>query len=203
MFPLEISFRNFESTEPVKQAVEKYASKLEKHFDNIESGRVVLSAPHRHSQQGKIFHVNIQLKVPGQKLVVSHEPENDHTHEDIYITIRDSFEAMKKELDRYVRKLNKQEELRGHVTPPRGKVIKVFLESGYGFLKSKDGEEVYFHENSVLNQDFYNLSIGDTVLYSLEMGEKGPQASSLSLTQKKKDKNPRKEEEIPFGKTSI
>ena len=186
MFPLEITFRDFESSEPIKQAAEKHAKKLEKHFDHIVSGHVILSAPHRHSHQGKIFHVNIQLKVPGSLLVVNHEPEKDHAHEDIYVTIRDSFDAMRRELDHYARKLNKSTEMRGHVTPPRGTVIKLFPERGYGFLEAEDGEEVYFHQNSVLNGKFKYLSIGDRVRYSFEMGDKGPQASSVALSNKKR-----------------
>jgi cold shock CspA family protein len=67
----------------------------------------------------------------------------------------------------------------------RGIVTKLFPEEGYGFLKRPDiEEEVYFHKNSVLHGDFDRLAIGRVVRYALEMGQEGPQASSVQIISK-------------------
>ena len=50
-----------------------------------------------------------------------------------------------------------------------------------GFIETADGREIYFHRNSVLNDAFSRLAPGTRVAFSEEMGEKGPQASSVKL----------------------
>lgn len=62
--------------------------------------------------------------------------------------------------------------------PLHARVIRIFPQEGYGFLQARDGSDVYFHENSVLD-GFDKLEVGTKVTYSVEMGTKGPQASSL------------------------
>ena len=44
-----------------------------------------------------------------------------------------------------------------------------------------DGREVYFHKNSVLAPGFDHLEVGHEVHFAEEMGEKGPQASTVRL----------------------
>ena len=48
-------------------------------------------------------------------------------------------------------------------------------------IGSADGREVYFHENSVLDDGFKKLHAGAEVRFAEEEGEKGPQASTVSL----------------------
>ena len=50
---------------------------------------------------------------------------------------------------------------------------------GFGFLASADGREIYFHRNSVLDNAFASLSPGQRVTFFEEIGEKGPQASTV------------------------
>ena len=64
-------------------------------------------------------------------------------------------------------------------SPPRVRITALFPDKGYGFLTSPEGYDVYFHENSVVNKDFKKLEIGMEVRFAEEMGEKGPQASSV------------------------
>ena len=51
----------------------------------------------------------------------------------------------------------------------------------FGLLESSDGREIYFHRNSVLDDDYSRLAVGSRVTYAEEMGEKGPQASTVKL----------------------
>jgi len=51
----------------------------------------------------------------------------------------------------------------------------------FGFLEAADGHEVYFHRNSVLDGAYNRLAVGTHVAFAEEMGEKGPQASTVKL----------------------
>ncbi len=55
---------------------------------------------------------------------------------------------------------------------------------GYGFIRSFDNLEVYFHRNSVLHGDFERLTVGTEVRFEPEEGDKGLQASSVQIVAK-------------------
>ena len=60
-------------------------------------------------------------------------------------------------------------------------MARIFPEAGYGFLATLDGREVFFHRNSVLDEAFNRLDVGTEVSFVEELGEKGPQASTVKL----------------------
>jgi cold shock CspA family protein len=66
----------------------------------------------------------------------------------------------------------------------RGLVVRLFMDQGYGFLRSADEEEIYFHRNSVLHDDFPRLTVGTEVRYEPSVGEMGPQASTVQIVNK-------------------
>ena len=51
----------------------------------------------------------------------------------------------------------------------------------FGLLESSDGQEIYFHRNSVLDDAFPHLAVGTRVTFAEELGEKGPQASTVKV----------------------
>jgi cold shock CspA family protein len=55
----------------------------------------------------------------------------------------------------------------------------VHAEDDYGFIVTPDGREVYFHRNSVVGGDFDRLEAGADVRFVEELGEQGPQASTV------------------------
>jgi cold shock CspA family protein len=55
-------------------------------------------------------------------------------------------------------------------------VAKLFPQ-GYGYIETADGREVYFHANSVLNDQ--GLKLGTRVSFVEEAGERGAQASTV------------------------
>ena len=61
----------------------------------------------------------------------------------------------------------------------------IYPEQDYGFLRTVDGEQVYFHRNSVLHNHWERLSVGTSVRYEPQLGEKGMQASTVELVDKR------------------
>jgi len=68
--------------------------------------------------------------------------------------------------------------------PATGPVV-VTANHPFGFLEAADGHEVYFHRNSVLPDAYDRLAVGTRVTFAEEMGEKGPQASTVKLLGKR------------------
>jgi ribosomal subunit interface protein len=98
--PLQITTRGVEHSEALEAHIRDKAKKLDKFFDHIMSCRVVVEAPHKHHHQGKQFNVRIDIGVPGDEIAVN----RDH-HEDVYVALRDAFDAAQRQVEDYVRKI--------------------------------------------------------------------------------------------------
>jgi len=97
--------------------------------------------------------------------------------------IRRTFETARREVQRVIQKQA------GDVKIPAQEksvamVEKLFEEEDYGFLRTTEGEQLYFHRNSVLHNHWDHLNPGVAVRYSAEMGKKGLQATTVELVEK-------------------
>lgn len=182
MIPFQICFRNLPPSDFIWIDVQQRIEKLERFFDHIVSCNVVISAPHRHHHKGKIPHVEVRLHVPGANLIVNRELEKDRSHEDIYIVIADAFQAVTRQLEDYVRR--KRQYVKERHALPHAFVSQLSPDGEFGFIQTSDGRELYFHQNAVLDGKIENLRVGTEVRFAEEVGEKGPQVSTLHVVGK-------------------
>jgi ribosomal subunit interface protein len=120
MIPLKINFTDFSSSPAVTDAIERKASKIERFHDRVTSCDVFVSAPHQHEKK-KIYHIRIHLVIPGKEFVVNRETEKNYAHHDIYIAIRDAFDALYRQLEAHSTK--RQESFKPQVGPAHGRVV--------------------------------------------------------------------------------
>lgn len=175
--PLQITGRDLTLSASLESEIRDRAGKLELFCDKIMRCKVVLEGPAQHHRKGGPFKVRIDLTVPGSELVVNHQSD-----EDLYVAVRDAFDAARRQLEDYVRR--QRGDVKAHAEPPYGHVSKLFEEEGYGFIETADGREIYFHRNSVLVPGFENLKVGAPVRFTEEAGEKGPQATTVTSASK-------------------
>lgn len=98
--PPQITIRDIEHSDALETHIRDKVNKLDEFFDRIMSCRVVVEMPHKHHHQGKQFNVRLDIGVPGSELVVN----RDHA-EDVYVALRDAFDAAKRQLEDYARKM--------------------------------------------------------------------------------------------------
>jgi len=177
--PLQITFRHMKRSESVEARILERAAKLERLHDQIMTGRVVVDLPQQRQRKGKVFQVRVDITVPGRELVVNRDPLLNHAHEDVYVAIEDAFDAMERKLKEHSREV--QGETRRDIGESRGTIATLFPAEGYGFIEGRDGRQIYFHRNSVLNDGFERLHQGMMVRFAEEDGEKGPQASTVEV----------------------
>jgi len=94
----QVVFRGIEHSQAVEKAVHKRVEKLERFSDQIKSLRVTLESPHNNHHKGKVYHVGVEALIPRHDIVVTHEQHDKHEHEDIYVAIRDAFNAVERRL---------------------------------------------------------------------------------------------------------
>jgi ribosomal subunit interface protein len=171
--PLQITARDVSLSEAAQADIRAKAENLETYYNGIIGCRVVVEGPVRHHRKGP-FTVRIDLSVPGAELVVDRQAD-----EDLYVAIRDAFDAARRRLEDYARR--QRGEVKSREEPPRGRVSRLFPAEDYGFLETPDGREIYFHRHSVLHPGFDRLAVGTEVRFAEESGEKGPQATTVAI----------------------
>jgi cold shock CspA family protein len=183
--PIEIDFQGMAANPGVRDNINKHVSQLEERFGRIIAGRVVLKAPGGHHQKGGLYEINIRLTLPeGREVVIGHTAQNDERYSDLNFSINDTFKRARRQLQDQVRKL--QGQVKRHEGTPVGTVVELDPLGEFGRIETEDGREIYFHRNSVLGGEFPRLTVNSRVTYAEEVGEKGPQASTVKLIEKHK-----------------
>jgi ribosome-associated translation inhibitor RaiA len=126
-YPVTITFRNMAPSTAIEKHLRERAAKLDAFSDRILGCRVTVESPHRHHHKGKAYHVHVELSVPGRDIVINraptrlstakldsrsgeaipredHRPSKHGAHKDLYVAIRDAFNAAGRKLQDYVRR---------------------------------------------------------------------------------------------------
>lgn len=172
--PLQITMRDIPHSDALDAYIKMKVAKLEGVFSHIVGCHVVVAVPHKHQHQGKQFNVRIELNVPGKEIVVNH----DH-HEDVYVALRDAFDAAKRQVDDYLNRLNRQ--TKEHDREFVGHVVQLFLEEEYGFIGRADGARFYFNSDNLVSPSFANLKEGDEVKFIENAYSERLQAKRVSV----------------------
>jgi ribosomal subunit interface protein len=174
--PIQIAFRGMSTSKALTAKIRRRADKLDRYHDGIVSCRVVIEQLHQRHQQGNLFHVRIEVGVPGAELVVGREHHDNHRGEDPWVAVNDAFDKMDRQLEDYGRKQNNRSKT--HAVPLHGTVTMV--NPDHGFIRTPDDREVYFHGNSVV-EGYDRVESGTQVRFDLHEGEglDGPQASTV------------------------
>ena len=177
----QIRFRGMEPSPSVEEIVRERIDRLSRFHDRITSCVVVIEAPHRHGHQGKIYRAQVNISVPGATIVTGQMTPENHAHEDVYVAIRDSFDAAQRQLEDIVRKKSGHR-VKAHPETLRGRIARLVQDEGYGFITALDGREFFFRRESLTSDEQWAaLSEGTEVRFSEHAGEQGPHASAVAL----------------------
>jgi cold shock CspA family protein/ribosome-associated translation inhibitor RaiA len=178
--PVEIDFQGTSGTPEVHASIEKHVAELEQWYGRVTACRVVLKGPGGHHRTGGLYEVNVRLALPnGREVNVGRTAQADERQAALSFAINDAFKHVRRRLQDHVRRV--QGQVKQHESQPMGIVKSLDASGEFGFLEAADGHEIYFHRNSVLDGAYNRLALGMHVAFAEEMGEKGPQASTVKL----------------------
>jgi CspA family cold shock protein len=60
-----------------------------------------------------------------------------------------------------------------------GSIKKIMKDRGFGFIRTEDGKEVFFHRSECRSGDFETFEQGQSVDFEMENDPKGPRARSV------------------------
>ncbi|MDA8231339.1 MAG: HPF/RaiA family ribosome-associated protein [Magnetospirillum sp.] len=176
----QITFRNMSPPMGAEDRIREKIAELERFFPRIMGCRVMVERLHHRHRKGDVFHVRLDVTVPGGELVVSRDPAEHHAHEDVQVAIHDAFDEARRRLEDHARRA--RADVKVHAVPTHGRIVRLFPYEGYGFIEGPDGREVYFRREALSGADFDDLAIGGEVRFFFHEGEgeKGEQASTVT-----------------------
>lgn len=178
--PVEIEYQDMAARPAVQEQVADHVNKLEQRYGRITACRVIVKGPGNRHQTGGLYEINIRLALPdGREVNVGRTSKADERHSDLPFAINDAFKRARRQLQDNARRMEGM--IKSHEGQPIGTVVRLDPAGEYGFLRSSDGAEIYFHRNSVLDGEFSDLAVGARVVFAEEIGEKGAQASTVKL----------------------
>jgi cold shock CspA family protein/ribosome-associated translation inhibitor RaiA len=172
---LHIESRNVAMTPRWKTEVEERMADLQAGHDDLLHGRVTLTKNLHHKKDRRVAEALVVVTLPGRHTITARKEEK--TFEE---AIRAAFVSVNIELEKFRGKRATTEVRTPPVPPLRGVICKLFPQEGYGFILKEGGGEVYFHKNALHGLTFEALEDGVEVVFNLEPGEKGPQATTVN-----------------------
>jgi ribosomal subunit interface protein len=95
--PLQITFRGMKHCDALAQRITAKMSKLRRIEPRILGCRVIVEALPAPSK-GSRFTVHIRVTMPGAELVATHDRDMADSHDNVYLALRDSVDAIVRQL---------------------------------------------------------------------------------------------------------
>jgi cold shock CspA family protein/ribosome-associated translation inhibitor RaiA len=175
----EIIFHDVDRSEWVENYIGERVQRLERFAEGITRCHVTLTQEVASHTKGNRYSVMVEVRLPpNHDLAAKKQKVVKDMQTQLPALINQAFGAIETQLKRTAQL--RRAEVKTHDSEPRGLVAKLSPE-GFGFIRTFDNQEVYFHRNSVLHGDFERLAVGAEVRFNPEEGEQGLQASSVQL----------------------
>jgi cold shock CspA family protein/ribosome-associated translation inhibitor RaiA len=167
---VHIEGRNLEILPEWRAKIEAELARLQKHYhDPILHARVEIIGTAHHKLGA--FQVQLVMVVPGDTITLGRSGEL------VVPLLMEAFDALDRRLRQHSQAIQHQVKTHAPGGARHGRVVRLFLDDGYGFIERDDGLEVYFHAHAVKKGKFKELTPGTAVIFAQERGEQGPQAT--------------------------
>ena len=132
--PVQVTFRNMAGSPALEQKIRARAVWLETFYSGLVGCRVLVEIPHRHRERGRPVHVRIELSLPGEDVIVSHEPtlhatlkdlqgdarhkdaDVEGAHKDALVAVHDAFDIARRRLEDFARR--QRSDVKGRYVAP-------------------------------------------------------------------------------------
>jgi ribosome-associated translation inhibitor RaiA/cold shock CspA family protein len=153
----------------VREWITQRLEALDTPYQDILHARVTLLKHERHHKGSE--EVRIFVTLPGKTLPAT------GTGETLDDALYEAMEIITQDLRTF--RTRRQYAVKTPGPRPRGRIVRLFPESGYGFIETESHREVYFHAHALHGIAFATLTVGMPVELEIEEGHAGLQASRV------------------------
>lgn len=197
--PPEMAFRGVEPTDELKNMILDGIETLESVYPNLISCRSMVADDTPDQTSGKSYRVRLEVGIPGKSVVVDRQHSEADEPPTLEQTINEAFSVARKRLVK-AKKLQRGE-TKVHELPPHGRVVRLLVDDTgvrYGFIENREGRQIYFHEEALVDLEYDDLEVGDEVRYAAAQGDEGLQASTVAKLEPQ-EIGPTQEKEVPMS----
>jgi cold shock CspA family protein/ribosome-associated translation inhibitor RaiA len=166
---LEISAQHTEVHPRWREMIERHLAKLNGQATRMVRMHVTLVHSTHHLRGNE--EVRILASLPGHTLRVQKARAN------MGDAIHAAFAALQRELESDI--AHRRSPTREYGPRFSGVISQLFAARGYGFIRTPEEQEIYFHRDALHNLSFADLHEGLAVEFDVEHGTKGPQAARV------------------------
>jgi cold shock CspA family protein/ribosome-associated translation inhibitor RaiA len=177
---LKIEAKNLEIRKSWQDKIEEERNRLIRHYANfVLHLRVTIEATPGYKEGG--YEVRLVASVPNDTVAVKRWGES------VRSLLTESFDVLGAQLKEILKKKQNHKTAKGAGMVMDGKatgiVRKIVADEAYGFIATNDKLDVFFHANALKDVAINELSEGDEVLFAMEEGDKGLQATWVRVGQ--------------------
>lgn len=197
--PPEMAFRGVEPTDELKNRILDGIETLEGVYPNLISCRSMVADDTPDQTSGKNYRVRLEIGIPGKAVVVDRQHPDADERPTLVQTINEAFSIARKRLVK-AKKLQRGE-TKVHELPPHGRVVRLLVDDTgvrYGFIENREGRQIYFHEEALVDLEYDDLEVGDEVRYAAAQGDEGLQASTVAKLEPQ-EIGPTQEKDVPMS----
>ncbi len=169
---LKVEGRNLDLRKSWQEKIEEEKERLGRHHPGLVHNLRISIEATSHQKQGG-HEVKLVAGVPNDTVVVTRKGEL------VRPLVTEAFDTLGLQLKELQRKRRQSQKMAdaGDAGSVLGTIKSLSPFESYGFIATLEGKDVYFHENSLKNLVMDDLAEGDSVVFGLSQGDKGPQAA--------------------------
>ncbi|HTR15895.1 MAG TPA: HPF/RaiA family ribosome-associated protein [Acetobacteraceae bacterium] len=96
---LQITFKGTDQSDALEARIREKMERLTRLAPDLQRCHVTVEGPPRHSHQGRLWRIVFELSLPGGPIVVGRAGAENPAHDDVYVALRDAFEAAARQLE--------------------------------------------------------------------------------------------------------
>jgi cold shock CspA family protein/ribosome-associated translation inhibitor RaiA len=169
-----IEFHRLDRSPALEEAITKRVHELEHLHPALMTCHATVDEEGLHRHQGHRFTIRVDVRVKGHEYAFTRQH-----HEDPFVAVREVFDAAKRVLQDDIRLA--RGDVKQHAPTLRGRIARVNVKEGFGFIEAEDGREWYFGRDNVAHPAFDDLAPGQPVAFIEDNGADGPQAKRVSV----------------------
>lgn len=165
---LQIETRSLELRKSWQEKIDEEKERLIRHHPGlVHNLRITIEATKHHQKGG--YEVRVVAAVPNDTVVVKRKGEK------VGPLLTEAFNTLGLQLKELQRKRRQTIKFKENVpySDAAGVITRIFTDEAYGLIRTPEGQEVYFHENSLKSMALNQLAEGDRVIFGQDLGEDG------------------------------
>lgn len=104
MIPTDVTFQGIPASDALRNSIIERVERLARQAPEALGCHVTVSLEGQRRHQGNLYRVHARLVLPGGEINAGTSLPIDTSHEDPYIAVRDTFDALRRRMEDFIRR---------------------------------------------------------------------------------------------------